>query len=87
LYIEVTYDKVIYNDLPLLVEETPEMKGKVKQLTKSPFNFSKFIERCKERKDHIKKISICYCNDISEDCQKLISSLKSLGLKVEEIKC
>jgi len=84
-YIEITYDSVIYNDLPMLVEEKPEMKGRISSLVKSPFIFDKLISTLKQRKSEIKKIRIKYCDELHEDVQDLIKKLKSTGFDVDDM--
>lgn len=87
LYIEVSYKSCLYNDLPSLVDESPEMKGWATSLSKSPFIFGRLIETLAGRKEDIEKVKVAYCADISEDARKLVSDLKSKGLTVEDVPC
>lgn len=87
LYIEVLYKSNSYNDLPILVKETEEMKNNASSLLKHPFIFDEFIRVMNDRTDNIEKIKISFSEDISEDINTLIKNLKEKGLIVEEIKC
>ncbi|MDR0493721.1 MAG: type I CRISPR-associated protein Cas7 [Nitrososphaerota archaeon] len=84
--LEVTYDGSIYNDLPILVEEDPTLKGKASSLTASPLKFAKLLEVLKTRKGKIKKIRLASCKDLLKDTQQLEADIKALGIHVELIK-
>ncbi len=84
-YFEIEYDSVIYNDLPLLIEDSNEMKGNVKQLGTSPFTFDKLILTLKQRLPQIKKIRVKCCDELQKEVKELIEKLKSNGTSVEEI--
>ena len=84
-YFEIEYNSVIYNDLPLLVEDSDEMKGNVKQLGSSPFKFDRLILTLKQRRSQIKKIRIKYCDELQKEVKELVDQLKSNGTSVEEI--
>ncbi len=86
-YLEVAYNSAIYNDLPMLVEDKPEMKGRVLSLIASPFIFDKLITTLEKRKSQVKKVRIACCNELMEDTRDLISKLKSKNIPVEEVRC
>lgn len=86
LYIEITYNDTIYNDLPDLVDEREELKKRITALGTSPFNFDKLETTIKEREDKINKIKVKGCSDISADIQQLTSRIKSIRTDlIEEI--
>jgi len=85
LYIEVIYNAKIYNDLPLLVDESSKMKDYAKKLGASTFDFTKMIEILGKRKSEIQKVRIRGADDITKDVDELISKLKSKGITVEKI--
>ncbi|MCL1965831.1 MAG: type I CRISPR-associated protein Cas7 [Candidatus Bathyarchaeota archaeon] len=84
--IEVTYEGSIYNDLPVLVEEDPDLKGKASGLTVSPLKFDKLLEALKARKGKIKKVRLATCKELLKDTQKLEADIKALNISVELIK-
>jgi len=84
--LEVTYDGSIYNDLPLLVEEDPTLKGRANGLTESPLKFIKLLEALKTRKTKVKKIRLAACKELLKDTQQLEADIKALGIPVELIK-
>jgi len=85
LYLEIEYDSVIYNDLPLLVKEKDEIRQKITSLPQSPFIFDGLIEQAGKRKDKIKKIRILCSSDIETDINTLITKLKEKGIAEEKI--
>lgn len=86
-YLDVTYDGAIYNDLSLLVSENNGLNGKATSLGGEPFDFTRFTKVMKSRKDQVKEVRVCACEDVLEDAQRLVSELKKLGIKAEEIRC
>jgi len=84
--LEVTYDGSIYNDLPVLVEEDPALKGRTSGLTISPLKFAKLLEALKTRKEKVKKVRLMTCKDLLKDTQQLETDIKALGIQVELIK-
>jgi CRISPR-associated protein Csh2 len=77
LYLEIEYDSVIYNDLPLLVKEKDEIREeKITSLPQSPFIFDDLIKEVGKRKDKIKKIRILCSSEIETDINTLITKLK-----------
>lgn len=84
-YLEVTYNNTIYNDLPNLVNEKAEMKGKATTLLKSPFDFSEIVETLGKRSKEVKLVRIKGCEELADDAKSLSSKLKLKGIKVEEL--
>jgi len=84
--LEVTYDGSIYNDLPVLVEEDPALKGRANGLTTSPLKFTKLLEALKTRKERVKKIRLAACKDMLKDVQQLEADIKTIGIPVELVK-
>lgn len=87
LYIEVSYDSTSYNDLPVIVGESQEMKQYATGLSKSPFDFERLIDALVERKSRVKNVKIASCDDIREDVKLLVSHLRSKGIPVQEVEC
>ncbi len=83
LYIDVNYKDKIYNDLPILVKENPQLKGMAKSLGDSPFDFSELINVMLKRKSEVDLIRIRGADDVADDIQSLAADLKKKGLKVE----
>jgi CRISPR-associated protein Csh2 len=83
--LEVTYESSIYNDLPVLVEEDPELKGRVSGLTSSPLRFTKLLEALKNRKAKVKKVKLASCRELLKDTQQLKADIEALGILVELI--
>lgn len=83
LFLEVTYDSTVYNDLPNLVVEKKEMKEKAVSLVDSPFEFTKLIEVLGKRK--IKLVRVKGCEELDSDIKSLISKLNAAKIKVEEL--
>lgn len=84
--LEVTYDSTIYNDLPILVEEDPTLKGKVSGLTSSPLRFEKLIEALSSRRGKVKNVVIACCRELQKDASQLKESIEKLKIPVELIK-
>lgn len=87
LYIEVSYDSTSYNDMPVLVDESQEMKQHATGLSKSPFDFRRLVSALVERKSRVKNVRIASCDDIHEDIKLLVSQLRSKGIPVQEVEC
>jgi CRISPR-associated protein Csh2 len=83
--LEVTYDSSIYNDLPVLVEEDPALKGRVSGLTSSPLRFTKLLEALETRKARVKKVRLASCRELLKETQQLKADIKALGIPVELI--
>lgn len=83
LYIDIDYKNKIYNDLPILVKENPELHKMAKSLGDDPFVFKDFISTMSKRKSEINKIRIRGAEDILNDITNLASELKNVGLEVE----
>ena len=83
LYIDVSYKNQIYNDLPNLVDESKDLKGMAKDLSKSPFDFSKLIDTLSKRKSEIEMVQLRGAEDIAEDVDDLGAKLKSNGITVK----
>jgi len=83
LYIDVSYKNQIYNDLPNLVDESKDLKGMAKDLGKSPFDFSKLIDKLSKRKSEIEMVQLRGAEDIAEDVDNLGAKLKSKGIPVK----
>ena len=81
--LEVTYDSSIYNDLPVLVEEDPALKGRASGLTDSPLKFTKLLEALKTRKARVKKVRLASCRELLKDTQQLKADIEALGIPVE----
>lgn len=81
--LEVTYDASIYNDLPVLVEEDPVLKGRASGLTDSPLKFTKLLEALKTRKVRVKKVRLASCRELLKDTQQLKADIIALGIPVE----
>jgi CRISPR/Cas system type I-B associated protein Csh2 (Cas7 group RAMP superfamily) len=76
--LEVTYDSSIYNDLPVLVEEDPLLKGRASGLTGSPLKFTKLLDALKSRKVKVKKVRLASCRELLKDTQRLEADIKPL---------
>lgn len=88
LFIEVSYDSASYNDLSVLVDESPEMKGQyAKELSKSPFNFDRLVSALVARKSRVRNVRVAACDDIQQDVKSLVSQLRAKGIPVQEIQC
>lgn len=85
LFLEVTYDSTIYNDLPNLVVEKKEMNEKATSLIESPFDFTKLIQALGKRSSEVKLVRIKGCEELDSDVKSLISTLKTANIKVEEL--
>jgi CRISPR-associated protein Csh2 len=88
LYIEITYNDTIYNDLPDLVDEREELKKRITALGTSPFNFHELETKIKDRENKINKIRVKGCPDISADIKELTSRVNSSSNRtnlIEEI--
>ncbi len=81
--LEVTYDSSIYNDLPVLVEEDPALKGRANGLTDSPLKFTKLLEALKTRKVRVKKVRLASCRELLKDTQQLKADIEAIGISVE----
>ncbi len=88
LYIEVTYNNYLFNDLPYLVKEKETLTGKnVEKLDPSGFDFTDLINRLKERKAIVKQVRIVGCDELRNQVEELTRKLKEAGIKVvEEVK-
>ena len=64
--------------------ERDDLKGKVTELGKSPFNFEKFLSAIKDRKSKIKEIRIKGSEDISSDIKNIIKKSDS-AFPIKEI--
>lgn len=87
LFLEVTYNSSIYNDLASLVAENDNVKGRnVKKLptkgkdstdnTKNIFDFSNFVDVIKSRKQKVEEIRVRGSEEIKTEIKNLISELK-----------
>lgn len=85
LFLEVTYDSTIYNDLPNLVVEKKEMNEKATSLVESPFDFTKLIQALGKRSNKVKLVRIKGCEELDSDVKSLISTLNAANIKVEEL--
>jgi CRISPR-associated protein Csh2 len=83
-FLEVTYDGAIYNDLPLLVEEDPVMKGKISGLTNNPLRFEKLTEVLSDRKQ-VTNVRVAACRDLLSDASGLVAKLKERKIAAELI--
>ena len=77
LYIEITYNDTVYNDLPDFVEENQELKKKATALGASPFEFERLVSIIRKRENKIIKIRVKGCPEISAEITRLISSVNS----------
>jgi len=84
-FLEITYDGSIYNDLSILVEEDPVLKGSVSGLTESPLKFDKLLDALKIRKGKVKKVRLAACKELIKDAQKLEADIKALGISAVEL--
>lgn len=85
LFLEVTYESTIYNDLPILVVEKKEMNEKATSLVASPFDFTRLIQVLGKRSDDIKLVRVKGCEELNSDVKLLVSKLKAANIKVEEL--
>jgi len=85
LFLEITYDSTIYNDLPRIVSEKNEMRGKATTLIQSPFEFDNLVETLGKRKKEIKLVRIKGCEELGKDAKSLATKLRGKGIKVEEL--
>ena len=84
--LEVTYNSAIYNDLPILVEETPELKGKIRGLTTNPLKFDKLVSALSSRKGKIKNVKIASCRELANDAAQLAETIEKIGIYAELVK-
>lgn len=88
LYLEVSYKSPkVYNDLPVLVSETEDMKGWSTALNSAAFDFSKLLGAIKKRKGDVEKIRVMHCDDVDNSVHGLVAKLKSMGVEVEDVSC
>jgi CRISPR-associated protein Csh2 len=83
--LEVTYNSAIYNDLPVLVEENPELKGKIRGLIVSPLKFDKLVSALSSRKHKITDVKVASCRELSNDATQLVDCIRKIGIPVELI--
>lgn len=84
LYIEVTYDKLLFNDLHLLVNENEKMKGDgVEKLDAESFDFSEFLKALEARKKKVKSVKIAGCYELKTVIDKLKKDVSNIGIEVE----
>ncbi|MCW4008925.1 MAG: type I CRISPR-associated protein Cas7 [Candidatus Bathyarchaeota archaeon] len=83
LLLEVTYDNALYNDIDVLVDEAPEMKGYAMKLCSEPFNFTGLINALEKRRQQVLAVKLAVCNDIKGEAEKLLNALNSRGIKAE----
>ncbi len=88
LYLEVEYDKVIYNDLPKCVDEKIDEKrdGFARSLKDCTINLDGLADKLCARKNNIVKVRVSACQDLCDVIKKFISKIKSCDIKIEEIK-
>lgn len=81
-YLEIAYDGTLYNDLGVLVRESPEAHGSgLKELPKKVFDFSRLVSSLKVRKPL--SVKIRYVRDISDEIEQLAAELARAGIKVD----
>jgi CRISPR-associated protein Csh2 len=85
LFLEVTYDSTIYNDLPSLVVERKDPKEKPTSLGESPLDFTRLIHVLEKRSKQIKLVRVKRCEELDSDIKSLISKLRAANIKVEEL--
>lgn len=84
LYIEVEYDRVVYNDLPVHVdEEASEGARSLKDCTIGLDGLARVL--C-ARKDRIVNVRVAGCEELGGSVKEFASKLDSCKIKVEEIK-
>jgi CRISPR-associated protein Csh2 len=84
-YLEVSYDGAIYNDLPLLVEEDPALKGKISALPSSPLKFEKLLEALKARRKLVVNVRVAACHELQPDVNGLVAKLQKESMSAEVI--
>ncbi|MEM4389874.1 MAG: type I CRISPR-associated protein Cas7 [Candidatus Micrarchaeia archaeon] len=85
LYLEVTYNGVLYNDLPLLVKESETMRGKATSLDPNGFDFTEFKNALEKRKEKIKRVRVKVVNELAHIASELQSFCKKHGIKFEVV--
>ena len=85
LYLEVEYDKVIYNDLPKMVTEECRKDGFARSLKDCKIKFDKLIDVLCKRKNNVRKIRVTSCQELKDEVTELVSKLKSCDINIEEI--
>lgn len=79
LYLEITYEDTIYNDLPNLVTEREDLKNRTATLGMTPFNFKGLVSMIKEGNRKISKIRVKGCPEIAADINRLTADIQKLA--------
>jgi CRISPR-associated protein Csh2 len=85
-FLEVSYDEAMYNDLPLLVEEDPTVKGKISALPNSPLKFEKLLEALKARRKLVVNVRVAACHELHPDVDGLVAKLQKENMSAELIR-
>jgi hypothetical protein len=83
-FLEVSYDGAIYNDLPVLVEETDLLRGKISSLPENPLNFDRLVDALAARK-RVLKVRVASCRELLTDASNLITKMKEKQIPAEVI--
>ncbi len=86
LFIEITYENALFNDIGTLIKEDERLSGKAERLIPESFDFSEFIETLVKRKKKIKKIRMAFCEEMENKAKDAMNKLSKKGIKVEELK-
>ena len=78
-YLEVTYDKTIYNDLSLLIDDSKMQGSGKKQLVKNPFGTENLIKVLKSRSKEIQKIKVMGSFELEDTVKDLKNKLPKAG--------
>ena len=84
-YLEVTYDAVVYNDLPLLMKDDESLKGKVTGLSQHPLDCEKLVSTLRARKAKVKEVRVAACRELASDVSELVEHLKAEGIATKII--
>jgi CRISPR-associated protein Csh2 len=79
-YMEVEYNSAVYNDLPLLINESECMHGQATQLCEKPLSFDKAIAALIARKPRIAAVRVASCRDLFADSEALVKKLCDNGI-------
>ena len=84
-FLEVTYDSAVYNDLPVLVEEDPSMKGRITALPDDPLRFEELVSALSARKVRVQNVRVAACRELVKNATALVKKLKEEGVAAELI--
>ena len=85
-YVEVTYDRYLFNDLPYLIKEKETLTGKnLERLDPSGFDFADLINKLIERKQIIKQVRVASCDELDSQANEIVEKLSKAGISALKI--